>query len=139
MCARVDQKIFETLGYRLDGVQAVDLEGEEIPGAVVMIDDEAASGHYDELTALKDIPFVVSNAACPGAFGDHLIASEGDGWVYAEALSDSNYPAVRVNRDGGIFAEDLATAANYWRAYEGALKAFVERGQNSINASESKP
>lgn len=60
ICSNVDRRSFETLGYRLDPAQALKLDGEEIPGAVVMIDEQAAGYHYDELTALSGIPFVVS-------------------------------------------------------------------------------
>ncbi len=139
LCVRRDQKIFEKLGYRLDAAQALNTDGDGIPGAVVMIDEQAAGGHYDELTALKDIPFVVSNAACPGAYGDHLIGSTGSEWIYAEALSESNYPAVRVKPDGGIVGEALATAGQYWQVYAKALKAFEERAPDPSNESRSEP
>jgi hypothetical protein len=114
ICSKADQKTFETLGYQLDPSQALNIDGEEISNAIVMIDEQAAGGHYDALTDLKGIPFIVFNAACPGVFGDHLLVSEGGEWDYAEALFESNYPGVRVNRDGGILADDLATARSYW-------------------------
>jgi hypothetical protein len=129
LVSRSDMEFFETLSYHLETAQALSAEGEEIAGAVVMIDEQAAGGHYDALTDLKGIPFVVLNAACPGVFGNHLLVSDGGEWDYAEALFESNYPAVRVNRDGGILADDLATARSYWRVYAQALKAIEERGR----------
>jgi hypothetical protein len=83
------------LGYGLEGSQAQSADGDEIPGAVVMVDEEANNGNYDELTALAGIPFLVCNGACAGVFGDHLIVSDKE-WHYSEALHESNYPAVRV-------------------------------------------
>ena len=93
----------------------------------VMIDEEAAGGHYDELTTLSEVPFLVSNGACLGAFGDHLMASDGRQWSYVDALNESNYPAVRVNRDGSVSGEDIQNACRYWRLYEAALDAFKKR------------
>jgi len=48
--------VFEKIGYRLEESKALSADGEEIPGAVVMVDEQADYGHYDELTALKGIP-----------------------------------------------------------------------------------
>src|SRR5260370_34664298 len=66
-----------------------------------MVDEQANYGHYDELTALTGIPFLVCGGACPGAYGDHLIVSDGKEWHHSEALHESNYPAVRVEYGGG--------------------------------------
>ena len=74
ICANSDQNIFQEMGYKADESQAMTVNGEEIPGVRVMIDEEAAGGHYDELTALKGVPFLVSNTGCGGVFGDHLMA-----------------------------------------------------------------
>jgi hypothetical protein len=131
LCSRSNQEVFEKLGYRLDAAQALNADGDEISGALVMVDEQAAEGHYDELTSLKGVPFVVSNTACPGAFDDHLIVSDGAEWVYTEALHESNYPAVRVDRDGEVGVEDLATAHSYWRVYSRALIAIEEGSQQS--------
>jgi hypothetical protein len=60
-------------------------------------------------------------------------ASDGREWVYAEALFESHYPAVRVNREGAILADDLATARSYWRVYARALKA-IEEGREQASA-----
>lgn len=139
LCSAADHHVFEKLGYRLDVAQALNSDGDEIPGAIGMVDDQAAEGHYAELTALKDVPFVVSNTARPGVFGDHLIASDGCEWAYAEALSESNYPAVRVNRDGSIFKDEVATARSYWRVYQNAIE-FIRaraRASSTINRSRS--
>jgi len=38
-----------------------------------MVDEQANYGHYDELTALTGIPFLVCGSSCPSAYGDHLI------------------------------------------------------------------
>jgi len=127
ICAKSDAATFESMGYRPDTAQAVAFNGGNIPDVVVMVEPEATGGHYDELTRLKGVPFLVSNTACPGAFGDHLLASDGREWSYAEALWESNYPAVRVTPDGLISSEDLNTAAGYWRVYHAALEAFKAR------------
>ena len=107
ICAKADQNIFEKMGYKADESQALTVDGEEIPDVQVMVDEEAGGGNYDGLTALKDVPFLVSNTGCRGAFGDHLLVSDGDNWNYAESLHESNYPAVRVNRDGSVSDGDM--------------------------------
>ena len=127
ICAKADQHIFEKMGYKADESQALTLDGEEIPDVQVMIDEEAAGGNYDELTALKGVPFLVSNTGRSGAFGDHLLVSDGESWSYAESLHESNYPAVRVNRDGGVSNEDLEKAQKYWQIYAAVLEAFKRR------------
>jgi len=71
ICAKSDQEIFQKIGYKPDTSQALTVDGDEIPDVQVMIDEEAAGGHYDELTTLSEVPFLVSNGACLGAFGDH--------------------------------------------------------------------
>jgi len=129
ICAEKDQAIFEILGYRCDNAQAVTFDGETIPDVLVMVNPEANQGNYDKLTKLQGVPFLVSNTACPGAFGDHLLASDGKEWSYAEALWESSYPAVRVRPDGQILSEDLKNAAEYWRVYYSTLKAFKKRAQ----------
>lgn len=139
ICSKADQKTFGTLGYRFDASRVLNLDGEEISNAIIMIDEQAAGGHYDELTALKDLPFVVSNSACPGVFGDHLMVSDGAVWVYTEALVESNYPAVRVNPGGEVLSADLATARSYWQVYARMIKAFEKRARGSLNARGDKP
>ena len=127
ICAKTDQNTFQEMGYKADESQALTVDGEEIPDVQVMIDEEAAGGHYDELTALKGVPFLVSNTGCRGVFGDHLLASDGENWSYVESLHESNYPAVRVNRDGGISDEDMENALRYWQVYTATLEAFKRR------------
>ena len=127
ICAKADQNIFEEMGYKTDESQALTVDGDEMPDVQVMVDEEAAGGNYDELTALKGVPFLVSNTGCRGAFGDHLLVSDGENWSYAESLHESNYPAVRVNRDGGVSNEDLENAQKYWHVYAAALEAFKRR------------
>ncbi len=127
ICAKTDQDTFQEMGYKADESQALTVDGEELPGVQVMIDEEAAGGHYDELTALKGVPFLVSNTGCSGVFGDHLLASDGENWSYVESLHESNYPAVRVNPDGGIADEDMENGRRYWQVYTAALEAFKRR------------
>jgi hypothetical protein len=93
MFAARDKDIFERMGYRLEASEATSADGNEIPGAIVMVAEEANEGNYDELTALNGIPFSVCNGSCPGALGDHLIVSDGKDWHYCEALHESNYMA----------------------------------------------
>jgi len=126
ICARADRPILEKLGYKADDSQ-VTVDGNEIPDVQVMVDEQAPGGNYDELTALKGIPFLVSNTGCSGAYGDHLVVSDGENSSYSEALHESNYPAVRVNRDGVISKEDMENARQYWRVYAAALEAFKRR------------
>ena len=127
ICAKTDQSIFEKLGYKADESQALAVDGEEIAGVRVMIDEEAPGGNYDELTALKGAPFLVSNTSCRGAFGDHLVVSDGENWSYAESLHESNYPAVRVNPEGSVSNEDLENARKHWQVYAAVLEAFKRR------------
>src|SRR5713226_10787055 len=77
VCAERDIDIFEKMGYRVEESRALSADGNEIPGAVVMVDEQANYGNYDKLTALKGIPFLVCGSSCPGAYGDHLIVSDG--------------------------------------------------------------
>ena len=127
ICAKADQNIFEKMGCKADESQALTVDGDEIPDVRVMIGEEAAGGNYDGLTALRGVPFLVSNTGCRGAFGDHLLVSDGENWSYAESLHESNYPAVRVNRDGGVSNENLENARKYWHVYAAALEAFKRR------------
>jgi hypothetical protein len=112
------------MGYRLEESQALSADGDEIPGAVVMVDEEANNGHYDELTALTGMPFMACNGSCPGAYGDHLIVSVGKEWHYSEALHESNYPAVRVEVGGVIQNSEVDDARKYWTVYLTALAAI---------------
>ena len=125
--AKADHNIFEKMGYKGDESQALTVDGDEMPDVQAMIDEEAAGGHYDELTALKGVPFLVSNTGCRGVFGDHLLASDGENLSYVESLHESNYPAVRVNRDGGVSNEDLESGQKYWHVYAAVLEAFKQR------------
>lgn len=125
-CAKADHDLFEEMGYKADELQALTVDGDEIPDVQVMVDEEAAGGNYSELTALRGVPFLVSNTGCRGAFGDHLLVSDGDNWSYAESLHESNYPAVRVNRYEGVSEEGRENARKYgtsaparWRRLSG--------------------
>lgn len=124
VCAKQDKEIFEKMGYRLEELKALSADGTEMPGAVVMADEEAKNGHYDELTALTDVPFLVCNGSCPGAFGDHLIVSDGKKWHYSEALHESSYPAVRVESGGVIQDSELDDSREYWIVYSAAVAAI---------------
>jgi len=124
VCAEREKDNFEKMGYRLEDSQALTVDGDEIPGAVVMVDEEANNGHYDELTALTDIPFLLCNGSCPGAYGDHLIVSDGKEWHYSEALHESNYPAVRVEFGGLIQNSEVDGARKYWTVYSSAVEAI---------------
>ncbi len=92
--------------------------------ALVMVDEEANNGNYDELTALTGIPFLVCNGSCPGAYGDHLIVSDGKEWHYSEALHESNYPAVRVEFGGVTRDSEVNDARKYWMVYSAAVAAI---------------
>ena len=124
VCAKRDKDIFEKMGYKLKHLQALTADGDEIAGAVVMVDEEANNGHYDELTALTDIPFLLCNNSCSGAYGDHLIVSDGKEWHYSEALHESNYPAVRVEFGGVIRSAEVDDARKYWTVYSTAVAAI---------------
>jgi len=93
VCAKRDKDVFEKMGYRLEESQALSADGNEIPGAVVMVDEQANYGNYDELTSLTGIPFLVCGSSCPGAYGDHLIVSDGKEWQYSEALQLPRCPS----------------------------------------------
>ena len=124
VCAEQDKDIFEKMGYRTDESRPVSVDGKEISGAVVMVDEEVNNGNYDELIALIGIPFLVCNGSCPGVFGDHLIVSDGKNWHYAEALHESGYPAVRVEFGGVIRDSEVDDARKYWTVYSSAVVAI---------------
>jgi hypothetical protein len=124
VCGKRDKYVFEKMGYRLEESQALSADGNEIPGAVVMVDEQANYGHYDELTALIGIPFLVCGGSCPGAYGDHLIVSDGKEWHHSEALHESNYPAVRVEYGGVIRDSEVDDARKYWMVYTTAVAAI---------------
>jgi hypothetical protein len=136
VCAERDKSIFEKMGFRLEESQALSADGEEIPGAAVMVDEEASNGHYDELIALKGAPFLVCNGACPGAYGDHLIVSDGKKWHYSEALHESNYPAVRAESGGVIQVSEVDEARTYWMVYSSAV-AEIRRAAHKRAGAES--
>ena len=124
VCAERDKDVFEKLGYRLEESKALSADGKEIPGAVVMVDEQANYGHYDELTVLTGISFLVCGSSCPGAYGDHLIVSDGKEWHHSEALHESNYPAVRVEFEGVIRDSEVNDARKYWSLYLTAVAAI---------------
>lgn len=124
VCAVRDKVLFEKMGYRLEKSEAVSADGKRIPRAIIMVDEEASNGHYDELTALTGIPFLACNGSCAGAFGDHLIVSDGKTCHYSESLHESNYPAVRVEFDGVIRDSEVDDARKYWRVYSAAVAAI---------------
>ena len=99
-----------------------------------MADEQAYSGHYDELSALTDIPFLVCNGSCPGAFGDHLIVSDGTKWHYSEALHESNYPAARVEPGGVIRESEVDDARKYWAVYSAAVAAIKSAARRRPSA-----
>ena len=138
VCAEQDKDIFEKMGYQADESKAMSADGKEIPGAVVMVDEEANNGNYDELTALTGIPFLVCNGSCPGAFGDHLIASDGKNSYYTEALHESNYPAVRVEFGGVLRDSEVEEAKKYWAVYSAAVAAIkrtaLQKHAKKVNA-----
>jgi hypothetical protein len=124
VCAERDTDVFEKIGCRFKESRALSADGNGIPGAVVMVDEQANNGNYDELTALTGIPFLVCNSSCPGAYDDHLIVSDGKEWHYSEALHESNYPAVRVEFGGVIRDSEVDDARKYWTVYLTAVAAI---------------
>jgi hypothetical protein len=136
--AERDQDVFETMGYRLEESKALSADGKEIPGAVVMVDEQANYGHYDELTGLTGSPFLVCGGSCPGVYGDHLIVSDGKEWHHAEALHESNYPAVRVEPDGVVRWSEVEEAKKYWKVY-GAAVAAIKRAALRRARTPSSP
>jgi hypothetical protein len=129
VCAERDRHVFEKIGYKLQESQAQSVDGDEIQGAVVMVAEEAHNGNYDELTSFTGIPFIVCNGSRPGAFGDHLIVSDGKEWHYSEALHESNFPAVRVESGGIVRHSEVDDARKYWRVYESAV-AVIRASRN---------
>jgi hypothetical protein len=85
------------MGHRLEESQALSADGNEIPGAVVVVDEKANNGHYDKLTALTDFPFLGCNGSCP---------------------------AVRVELGGEIRSAEVDDARKYWMVYSTAVAAF---------------
>ena len=143
VCAERDKDVFEKMGFRLAESRALSADGTEIPGAIVMVDEDADNGHYDELTALRGVPFLACNGSCPDAFGDHLIVSDGRGWHYSEALRESNYPAVRVEPSGVIRDSEIDDAGKYWTVYSAAVAEIRKLGRrgtgqttNATNADD---
>lgn len=124
VCAERDKDVFEKMGYRLEESKVISVDGKEIPGAVVMVDEQANYENYDELTALTGIPFLACGSSCPGAHGDHLIVSDGTEWRYSEALHESNYPGVQVEYGGMTRGSELDDARKYWTVYSTAVAAI---------------
>lgn len=137
ICARSDASVFEKMGYAMQDGQALPVDGDDIPGAVVMIAEEAENGKYDELTSLDGIPFIACNGCCPGSFGDHLIASNGKRWHYSEALHESSYPAVRVDPDGAVQQSELNDARKYWGVYKDAIASIKRTAAKNGRDSSS--
>ncbi len=141
VCAERDKDVFEKMGYRLEESKALSADGNEIPGAVVMVDEQANYGHYDELTALTGIPFLVCGGSSSGAYGDHLIVSDGKEWHHSEALHESNYPAVRVEYGGVIRDSEVDEARKYWMVYSAAVaaikRAALHRASPKLNQTSS--
>ncbi len=129
VCSEQDRDLFEKMGYALEESKALTANGKEILGAVVMVDEEANDGHYEELTALTSIPFLVCNGSCSGVFGDHLIVSDGKEWHYSDALHESSYPAVRVEPGGVIRDSEVDDARKYWTVYSAAVAAIKRTAQ----------
>ncbi|HEV2314765.1 MAG TPA: hypothetical protein VGR94_05630 [Candidatus Acidoferrales bacterium] len=134
VCAERDKDVFEKMGYRADESKVLSADGNEVPSAVVMVDEEANNGHYDELNALTGVPFLLCNGSCPGAFGDHLIVSDGTKRQYSEALHESNYPAVRVEPGGVIRESEVNDARKYWAVYSAAVAAIKSAARRSPSA-----
>jgi hypothetical protein len=134
VCAERDKDVFEKMGYTLDDSKPLAVDGKEIPGAVVMVDEQANYGNRDELTALKDVPFWACSDSCPGAFGAELIVSDGNECRCSEALHESGYPAVRVECDGTVRAAEIDAARAYWIVYAAALAAIKRTKLKKPNA-----
>jgi hypothetical protein len=122
VCAERDKAIFEQMGYRVEESKASTVDGNGISGAVVMVDEEANNGRYDDLAALTDVPFLVCNGSCPGAFGYHLVVSNGKERHYCEASHESNYPAVRVELGGVISDSEVEDARQYRTVHSPLLR-----------------
>ncbi len=132
VCAERDKCIFEKMGYTVECSQALTVDGNEIPSSIVMVDREAADGHYEELTTLIGAPFLVCNGARHGVYGDHLLASDGKDWCYVEALHESSYPAVRVDPSGVIVWSEVEEGRKYWGLYAAAVAAIKTAGLGSV-------
>ncbi len=141
VCAERDKDVFEKMGYRLEESKPLSADGKEIPGAVVMVDEQASYGHYDELTALIGVPFLVCGGSCPGAYSDHLIVSDGKEWHHSEALFESHYAAVRVEYGGVTRGSELDDARKYWNVYSSAVaaikRAALHRASPKLNETSS--
>ena len=124
ICADRDKDVFEKMGYTPQDSKPLAVDGTEIRGAVLMVDEQANYGNHDELTGLKGIPFWACSDPCPGAFGAGLIVSDGNECRCSEALYESNYPAVRVESDGRVRASEIDDATAYWIVYAAALAAI---------------
>ena len=124
VCAERGKDVFEKMGYWVEEAKALSADGKEIPGAVVMVDEQANYGHYDELIALTGIPYQACGSAFPGAYGDHLIVSGGEEWQHSEALHESNYPAVRVEFGGVVHTSEIEDAKKCWAVYSTAVAAI---------------
>jgi hypothetical protein len=138
VCAERDKDVFEKMGYTLEESKPRAVDGAEIPGAVVMVDEQANYGDHDELTALKDTPFWACSDPCPGAFGAELIVSDGNEWRCCEALHESNYPAVRVEPDGTVRASEIDDARAYWIVYAAALAGIKRASSKDQRLSRRK-
>jgi hypothetical protein len=55
ICGEADRAVFEPLGYREESAKPLSVDGENIAGAILMVEEQAPGGHYDELTRLKEV------------------------------------------------------------------------------------
>lgn len=49
ICSERDKDLFEKMGFRLEESKALSADGVEIPGAVVMVDEQASNGSPEEV------------------------------------------------------------------------------------------
>ena len=138
ICAERDKCIFEKMGYTAECSQALTIDGNEIPSSIVMVDREAANGHYEELTALIGTPFLACNGARHGVYGDHLLASDGKDWCSVEALHESSYPAVRVDPSGVIAWSEVEEGRKYWVCTQLPSPQLIQPGSGMWSVLRTK-
>lgn len=83
VCAERDSDLFEKMGSRLEEAKALSADESEIRGAIVMVDEDADNGHYDELTGLTDTPFLVCNGSASDRVEPRASARGGSALVAA--------------------------------------------------------
>jgi hypothetical protein len=122
-CHVRDLEVFTDIGYN-------DESSDSSTNDVVSLrDPEANYGHCQELSELRDIPFLHSHSA-GGDYPACVAAHDGRNFVEVQA-NDNGDPVVTVHEDGTPDQEEIENVRKYYLVKANALKALKERGNKT--------